>query len=423
MGWLGLRREAKIHSPHFWVRPMLVEIAVGAMFAALYWREVGQLGLLIPPLGTVDEPSNPVLWAIHAQYAAHLLLACLMLVASLIDFDVWEIPDSVTVPGTLLGLLLAAIVPWSMLPVVQAVPAGTAPQHDVPTMEVERYERANVRRSAKLIKINKAVKPLHIATPDDWPQALGPAPRFRSLVLGLACFWAACVALLPWRPERGVWIAMRLMFRRRRYPVFRWRPSRGRVVAAMLLVRHWQRKGIVMLPLVPLMMIIGGVAIAAVWSWGDIHWAGLLTAIIGMSVSGGIVWAVRIIGQWTMKREAMGFGDVTLMAMIGAFVGWQPSLMIFFMAPFAGVVLGLVRWIVRSDDHIPYGPFLCLATAVLIVGWAAVWNWAGGPPEGSPGVFAIDAWLVPAAVVVCLVLMAGMLFVMQIVKGLFSRGS
>ena len=36
----------------------------------------------------------------------------------------------------------------------------------------------------------------------------------------------------------------------------------------------------------------------------------------------------------------MGFGDVTLLAMIGAFVGWQGVIVVFFLAPFAGAVIG-----------------------------------------------------------------------------------
>ena len=90
------------------------------------------------------------------------------------------------------------------------------------------------------------------------------------------------------------------------------------------------------------------------------HWAGLLTALVGMAASGGLVWMVRIIGPASLGREAMGFGDVTLMAMIGAFLGWQPCLIVFFLAPCrAGGRAG------RPDPppgrEIPYGPFLCLA--------------------------------------------------------------
>ena len=112
----------------------------------------------------------------------------------------------------------------------------------------------------------------------------------------------------------------------------------------------------------------------------------LLSALVGMAASGGLVWAVRVIGTAVLHREAMGFGDVTLMAMIGAFLGWQPCLIIFFLAPFAGLVIGVLRLILFRDREIPYGPFLCLATLVVIVGWAAVWNYTAAtrsPWDGS----------------------------------------
>ncbi len=44
-GWLRLRREDAIHGRWFWLRPLLVELGTGAAVAALYWWEVGELGL------------------------------------------------------------------------------------------------------------------------------------------------------------------------------------------------------------------------------------------------------------------------------------------------------------------------------------------------------------------------------------------
>ena len=70
----------------------------------------------------------------------------------------------------------------------------------------------------------------------------------------------------------------------------------------------------------------------------------------------------------------MGFGDVTLMAMIGAFVGWQAFLIIFFIAPLAGLVIAVAQWFLNRKHEIPYGPFLCLGTFVVMVQWAAFWN-------------------------------------------------
>ena len=123
------------------------------------------------------------------------------------------------------------------------------------------------------------------------------------------------------------------------------------------------------------MGVMGSLAMGIVWYRGGLGWQGLLSALVGMAASGGLIWLVRIIGAVTLRREAMGFGDVTLMAMIGAFLGWQSSL-IFFLAPFAGFVMGLFRAILFRNREIPYGPFLCLAALFLIVRWDSLWQWA-----------------------------------------------
>ena len=69
----------------------------------------------------------------------------------------------------------------------------------------------------------------------------------------------------------------------------------------------------------------------------------------------------------------MGFGDVTLMAMIGAFLGWQATVVIFFIAPFTGSLIAIVQLLIYRRQDIPYGPFLASAALVCIVAWPPVW--------------------------------------------------
>jgi hypothetical protein len=111
----------------------------------------------------------------------------------------------------------------------------------------------------------------------------------------------------------------------------------------------------------------------------------------------------------------MGFGDVTLMAMIGAFLGWQSCLIVFFIAPLAGLVIGILQFLVNRDNVIPYGPFLCLAALLTIVFWAAIWDYLR--PAFQVG------WLIPAVMVACMGLMAILLFVIQAVKFLLWRNA
>jgi len=69
------------------------------------------------------------------------------------------------------------------------------------------------------------------------------------------------------------------------------------------------------------------------------------------------------------ETESMGVGDVKLLAMIGAFLGWQKALLTFFIAPFFGLVIGIINLLVKKDHTLPYGPFLSLA-AILSIFWA-----------------------------------------------------
>ncbi len=70
----------------------------------------------------------------------------------------------------------------------------------------------------------------------------------------------------------------------------------------------------------------------------------LPSSLVGMATGMTLIWSVRLVGRFVLGREAMGFGDVTLMGMIGAFVGWQACILIFFLAPFAGLVLGIINF-------------------------------------------------------------------------------
>jgi leader peptidase (prepilin peptidase)/N-methyltransferase len=137
---------------------------------------------------------------------------------------------------------------------------------------------------------------------------------------------------------------------------------------------------------------------------GTVPWGSVVVGVEGLLIGGAIVWAIRVGGSVLFRKEAMGFGDVTLMAMIGSFVGWQPLPMVLFLGAILGLVhallrfLGIVvRWLRGGKfsgawREIPFGPYLSLAAVVLLLGWPWVWTkWASGYYR-TVGVVSSEMW-------------------------------
>lgn len=148
-----------------------------------------------------------------------------------------------------------------------------------------------------------------------------------------------------------------------------------------------------------------------VMSFPRLH--GLLVSIAGMIVGAGAVWTVRQVGFVALRQEAMGFGDVVLMAMVGSVIGWQPVLAVFVVgAPVLAVFVALANWILHGDNEIPYGPFLSGATVLLILTWPYSWPFAKRFLDMGP-------LLVPMGVgAVCS--LAAMLYLVRIMKQLLG---
>lgn len=95
----------------------------------------------------------------------------------------------------------------------------------------------------------------------------------------------------------------------------------------------------------------------------------LLASVMGLVVGGGVTWGVRILGSVVFKKEAMGFGDVKFMGMIGAFVGWQGSLLTLFLGCVFGAVVGVALALKSGmSARIPFGPYLAMGALVALFG-------------------------------------------------------
>ncbi len=98
------------------------------------------------------------------------------------------------------------------------------------------------------------------------------------------------------------------------------------------------------------------------------HFTSFGWSLLGVVVGGGLIYMMGMLGDFIFKKESMGGGDVKLMAMVGAFMGWKLVLLTFFVAPFLGSVYGIVEKIRTKDSAIAYGPFL-VSGAVISLFW------------------------------------------------------
>ena len=120
-----------------------------------------------------------------------------------------------------------------------------------------------------------------------------------------------------------------------------------------------------------------GLAIAALAPGVD-RWTSIASSLLGILVGGGILWLVAWAYYLATGREGMGGGDVKLLAMIGAFLGWQGVLLTLLLASLIGSAAGLAIMVRRRADAklaIPFGPFLALGALVALFWGERIVRW------------------------------------------------
>ena len=248
------------------------------------------------------------------RLVSHLILFAFLAAASWIDLRRRVIPDAITVPGVLAGLAWNTALPATLLPVGRPVERSFAP----PMTETD---------------VLGAFGPLvGVGLPDWATGAVGLAV----MLIVFAIWW---------------WFGL---------PPVVTEPTAGQA-------EPWPRW------LNPLIALGGGGGITAAWLAGGASWAGLVTALVGLAVAAGIIWAVRVGASRALGREAMGFGDVTLMAMAGAWLGWQACLLACVLAVFIGLAHGLVQLVRHAESELPFGPSLCLGLTAVVIAWQPLW--------------------------------------------------
>lgn len=103
---------------------------------------------------------------------------------------------------------------------------------------------------------------------------------------------------------------------------------------------------------------------------------GFLHALLGAAAGFALLWVVAKAGAWVFKEEAMGGGDIKMMAMVGSFVGWRGVLL----TVFAGAALGSLIFVplsLKKKRLVPFGVFLAVGAVVTFVFGDAIIGWYG----------------------------------------------
>jgi leader peptidase (prepilin peptidase)/N-methyltransferase len=155
-------------------------------------------------------------------------------------------------------------------------------------------------------------------------------------------------------------------------------------------ITGWQLRAEIGKEMLFLLPPMAGAMVAAVTvsKWGAPAWlsndhvAGFAGALFGALVGAFVVWIVRILASLAFGRIAMGLGDVHLFFGVGAIIGAGPITVAFFIAPFFGIGFAVWRWLSGKGREIPYGPFLSLGCACVMVVFCPIWAYLSPGLEG-----------------------------------------
>ncbi len=295
-----------------------VTIVAGCLVVVgIVWWEVISEGLL--PHNVVRTTANSPALFIRAW--GHSIFFWFLAAAAWVDIRYRVIPDVITTPGVVCGLIALAIFPEILLP--------------VPVITERSFAAATLTEDFLV-----AWGPLNMS------KAIDPSVQHLATTIALfVLWWALCTARWTPRNKEG---------------------SKDLVQKVSQCVSEPRN-----------LVLVIGIAVFFIMNWlGGVRLAALESGMIGLAVSAGIVWFTRAGASLALGREAMGMGDVTLMAMVGIWLGWQPAVLIFFLATFIGLVHGLFQLVMHRENELPFGPSLCLAAVLVTLFWQCVWDWA-----------------------------------------------
>jgi leader peptidase (prepilin peptidase)/N-methyltransferase len=117
--------------------------------------------------------------------------------------------------------------------------------------------------------------------------------------------------------------------------------------------------------LLPNLITVPGIVVGFALSF--LTGVGWVSSLIGIAIGGGLLFAIAEAYYRVRGEEGLGMGDVKMLAMIGAFLGWPATLMTLMMGSIAGSIVGMLIIALRRGDMkyaLPFGTFLAMGAAL-----------------------------------------------------------
>jgi len=137
--------------------------------------------------------------------------------------------------------------------------------------------------------------------------------------------------------------------------------SASLVIVTFIDLRHKIIPDVISLP-----GILVGLAAVSLFRLNGLSWK---DSLIGMIIGGGLLFLIGVSYEWLRKKEGMGMGDVKLLAMIGAWMGYMALPYIILISSLTGIIIGGGSLLLTKRDlgqRIPFGPFLVLGTLMTL---------------------------------------------------------
>jgi leader peptidase (prepilin peptidase) / N-methyltransferase len=128
--------------------------------------------------------------------------------------------------------------------------------------------------------------------------------------------------------------------------------------------------------IIPDVITYPGMVAGLLFSW-FLGVPGWRSSLIGLLIGGGLLYLLAVGYQLVSGKEGMGGGDIKLLGMIGAFLGWPGVLVTIFVGSALGSLVGLplVLWKKDRAYQIPFGPFLSLGAVIHLFFGSALLSW------------------------------------------------